>query len=168
MAPGLPSASARTASRPLWSASASANVLAMGILLVFVALGGLIWLAIRITRRQIALGDLADALSADRRKLVAVDPSTGAVRDATGDLAMVAESWHPVRFPEGWESRSAGFPSERAAFDRTLGSRRHWCETKCRGAWRVERADTASPVFWFEDRRDAAAFTLQWFPFKCS
>ena len=157
MAPCLPSTSARTASRPLWSASASANVLAMGILLVFVALGGLIWLAIRITRQQIAL-----------RKLVAVDPSTGAVRDATGDLAMVAESWHPVRFPEGWESRSAGFPSERAAFDRTLGSRRHWCETKCRGAWRVERADTASPVFWFEDRRDAAAFTLQWFPFKCS
>ena len=140
----------------------------MGIFAVFAALGGLVWLAIRLTRRQIALGALADSLSPAGRSLVVVDPATGEVRDASADLATVEASWHPVRFPEGWESRSAGFPSERAMFDRTLGGRRHWCETRCRGAWRVERADTSSPVFWFEDRRDAADFTLQWFPFKCS
>lgn len=138
---------------------------AIGLLLV---LGGLVWLAVRLTRRQVALSAITDSLAPARRILVAVDSTTGTVRDASPELADVEATWHPVRFPEGWESRSAGFPSERASFDRTLGGRRHWCETRCRGPWRVERPESSSPVFWFQDRRDAAEFSLHWYPFKCS
>jgi hypothetical protein len=140
----------------------------MGKLGILIVLGGLIWLAVRLTRRQIALSTLSDALTPADRSLVKVDRETGHVVDVRRELAEVESGWHPVRFPEGWESRSAGFPSERVARDRTLGGRRQWCETRCRGAWRVERPESASPVFWFEDRRDAAEFTLHWFPFKCS
>lgn len=140
----------------------------MGTLGLLLALGALVWLAVRLTRRQIALGALSDALSPARRNLVAVDAATGRVLDVSSELAEVEAGWHPVRFPEGWESRSAGFPGERVARDRTLGGRRQWCETRCRGAWRVERPESAGPVFWFEDRRDAADFTLDWYPFKCS
>lgn len=131
-------------------------------------LGGLVWLAVRITRRQIALGDLNDALAPERRLLVAVDRNSGQLLDATSELAVVEASWHPVRFPEGWESRGSGFPTERAYLDRTLERRRRWCEENCKAAWRVERPSSPGPVFWFEDRREAAAFSLAWFPFKCS
>jgi|GEM_PF-729071 len=140
----------------------------MGTLWLLIALGGMVWLAVRLTRRQIALSALTDAMSPAQRTLVAVDRATGQVLDASGEFAQIEASWNPVRFPEGWESRGAGFPSERVVFDRTLGGRRQWCETRCRGDWRVERPDTGSPVFWFEDRRDAVDFTLFWFPFKCS
>lgn len=138
---------------------------ATGLVLVLVAL---VWLAVRLTRRQIALSEFGESLSAGRRVLVALDPATGQVIDVSGELAATEASWHPVRFPEGWESRSAGFPSERVFSDRTMNGRRHWCEQRCRGGWRVERPESSSPVFWFEDRRDAADFTLAWFPFKCS
>ena len=140
----------------------------MGTLVLFGALGGLVWLAVRLTRRQTQLSALTDSLPLARRMLVAVDPATGNVRDASADFETVEATWHPVRFPEGWESRSAGYPSERSAFDRTLGGRRSWCETQCRGAWRVERPESESPTFWFEDRRDATEFTLHWYPFKCT
>lgn len=140
----------------------------MGAIGLILVLGGLVWLAVRLTRRQIALSTINDSLAPAHRILVAVDNTTGTVRDVSPELADVESTWHPVRFPQGWESRSAGFPSERASFDRTLGGRRHWCETRCRGPWRVERPDGSSPVFWFQDRRDAAEFSLHWFPFKCS
>lgn len=140
----------------------------MAVFGLILVLGGLVWLAIRLTRRQIALGALADALTPEQRTMVSVDPVTGRVLDASSDIQMVEAGWHPVRFPEGWESRGAGFPPDRISFDRTLGARRQWCETRCKGAWRVERPEAPSPVFWFEDRRDAADFTLHWFPFKCS
>lgn len=126
------------------------------------------WLAVRLTRRQIVLSALTESLSPSQRSLVAVDPASGRVLDASIELPAIEATWHPVRFPEGWESRSAGFPPERAFLDGTLGGRREWCETRCRGAWRVERPDSASPVFWFEDRHDAAEFSLHWYPFKCS
>lgn len=132
------------------------------------ALLGLIWLAFRITRRQIALSELNEALAPERRLLVAVDRSSGQLLDASAELDMVEAGWHPVRFPEGWESRSAGFPTERAYTDRSLDRRRRWCEENCRGTWRVERPTSPAPIFWFRDRRDAAEFSLAWFPFKCS
>jgi len=138
---------------------------AIGLVLVF---GGLVWLAVRITRRQIALSALNDALAPEHRLLIAVDRASGQLLDATSELAKVEAGWHPVRFPEGWESRSAGFPTERAYMDRTLDRRRRWCEDHCKRAWRVERPSSPSPVFWFEDRRDATEFSLAWFPFKCS
>ncbi|GHD58183.1 hypothetical protein GCM10017083_40760 [Thalassobaculum fulvum] len=140
----------------------------MAAIAVFLVLSALVLLAVRVTRRQMALSALTDALAPARRSLVAVDPASGRVLDARAELAEVEATWHPVRFPEGWESRGSGFPPERASFDRTLGGRRKWCETRCRGAWRVERPESGNPVFWFEDRRDAADFSLQWFPFKCS
>lgn len=140
----------------------------MGTVWLLVGLGGLVWLAVRLTRRQIALSAMTDAMTPSQRNLVTVDSATGQVRDVSSDLAEVEAGWHPVRFPEGWESRGAGFPPERVTFDKTLGGRRRWCETQCRGAWRVERPDAPSPVFWFEDRRDAVEFSLHWFPFKCS
>ena len=131
-------------------------------------LGALVWLAVRITRRQMALSDLNDSLAPERRLLIAVDKASGRLFDATNELPRIEADWNPVRFPEGWESRSAGFPTERAYTDRTLDRRRRWCEETCKGAWRVERPTSSSPVFWFESRRDAADFTLAWFPFKCS
>ena len=140
----------------------------MATIWLLIALGGFVWLAVRLTRRQIALSTLNDAMAPVKRSLVAVDSATGQVLDASDEYAEVEAGWHPVRFPEGWESRGGGFPPERVAYDRNLGGRRQWCETRCRGAWRVERPDAASPVFWFEDRRDAVDFTLHWFPFKCS
>ncbi|HEY9566747.1 MAG TPA: hypothetical protein VIR38_01550 [Thalassobaculum sp.] len=140
----------------------------MATLGLILALGGLLWLAVRITRRQIALGELTEALAAEHRLLVAVDPASGQLLDATSELPKVEASWHPVRFPEGWESRSAGFPAERAGLDRNLDRRRRWCEQHCTRRWRVERPSSPGPVFWFEDRRDAVEFSLAWFPFKCS
>ena len=140
----------------------------MATLGLILTLGGLLWLALRITRRQIALGELTDALTAEHRPLVAVDPVSGHLLDATSELPKVEATWHPVRFPEGWESRSAGFPAEPASFDRSLERRRHWCEQHCTGRWRVERPASPGPVFWFEARRDATEFSLAWFPFKCS
>ncbi len=140
----------------------------MAAIAVFLVLGGMVLLAVRLTRRQMALTAMTEALTPARRSLVAVDPETGRVLDASSELAVIEESWHPVRFPEGWESRSAGFPPERVQFDRALGGRRKWCETRCRGAWRVEQPESDSPVFWFQDRRDAADFSLHWFPFKCT
>lgn len=140
----------------------------MGAIALVLVLGGLVWLAIRTTRRQIELSALNDALAPERRLLVAVDRASGKLLNATAELETVEATWHPVRFPEGWESRSAGFPTERAYLDRTLDRRRLWCEGNCRAAWRVERPASPAPVFWFEDRRDATAFSLAWFPFKCS
>lgn len=140
----------------------------MSVLGLFLALAGLAWLALRMTRRQIRLSTLSDAASRQRRTLVGIDQATGKAFDASAELSIVDDGWYPVRFPEGWESRSAGFPSERSMFDRNLDARRIWCETKCRGAWRVERPDSPSPIFWFQDRSDASAFSLTWFPFKCS
>ena len=131
-------------------------------------LGALVLLAVRITRRQIGLSALNDQLAPERRLLIAVDPASGQLLDASSELARVESAWHPVRFPEGWESRSAGFPTERAYMDRTLDRRRRWCEAHCKRGWRVVRPASPSPVFWFEDRRDAADLTLAWFPFKCS
>lgn len=135
---------------------------------LFLFLAGLVWLAVRQTRRQIALSAIADALAPAHRNLVAVDRKTGKVLDVSPELPGIEATWHPVRFPEGWESRGSGFPRDRVSSDRSLGQRRQWCETHCRGAWRVERPEAASPVFWFEDRRDATEFTLHWYPFKCS
>lgn len=140
----------------------------MAIAGLVLALLGLLLLAIRITRRQLMLSEMNDALVPGRRLLVAVDPSSGRILDASRELDMVEAGWHPVRFPEGWESRSAGFPPERAYADRTLDRRRHWCEENCRGLWRIERPASPAPIFWFKDRRDASAFSLAWFPFKCS
>ena len=153
---------------PLPTGRCSATIPPMSTLGIILALGGLVWLAVRLTRRQISLSTLTDSLPLDRRGLVAVDQATGRVLDASSELAAVEASWHPVRFPQGWESLSAGYPTERAFFDRTLGGRREWCEKRCRGAWRVERPDSASPTFWFADRRDATDFTLQCYPFKCT
>ncbi|MEQ9332481.1 hypothetical protein [Thalassobaculum sp.] len=140
----------------------------MGTFWVLTALGGLVWLAVRLTRRQIALSAMTDALSPAERNLVTVDSATGKVLDVSSELGEVETGWHPVRFPEGWESRGSGFPPERVNFDRTLGGRRTWCETRCRDVWRVERPESRSPIFWFKDRRDAVEFSLHWFPFKCS
>lgn len=140
----------------------------MALIGLVLLLGALVWLAVRITRRQIALSDLNDTLGPERRLLIAVDQASGRLLDATSELGKVEAAWHPVRFPDGWESRSAGFPTERAYMDRTLDRRRRWCEQNCKHGWRVERPSSPSPVFWFEDRREATDFTLAWFPFKCS
>src|SRR3546814_15253416 len=98
----------------------------MATLGLILALGGLLWLAVRITRRQIALGELTEALAAEHRLLVAVDPASGPLLDATRELPKGEASWPPVRFPEGWDSHSAAFPSERAGPARHLTRPPRW------------------------------------------
>ncbi|MDF1792723.1 MAG: hypothetical protein P1U88_12475 [Thalassobaculaceae bacterium] len=142
----------------------------MKILIPLVIFAGLIALAARMTLRQFRL---------DRLAAPASDPAAGgivAAADAAGKFHRVSDgidemyrSWHPVRFPSGWESRgSGGFPEEKVYSDTNMILRRDWCREQCAQPWRVEVVRGSAPVFWFESAHDAREFTYTWFPFKCS
>lgn len=126
-----------------------------------------VWLMIRQARRQIALARADDELAAAQGFVAAVDPATGKLAAVADDLDAMRRRWHPIRFPEGSESRSAGLPAEKAYSDTGFAGRRAWCEAHCRGRWRLEDTERHGLVFWFEDQKDAAEFSLAWFPFKC-
>ncbi|MCZ6524087.1 MAG: hypothetical protein O7A68_09515 [Alphaproteobacteria bacterium] len=42
-----------------------------------------------------------------------------------------------------------------------------WCARRCQRSWRVEPTPANGTAYRFEDRADAHAFALRWFPFKC-
>lgn len=139
-------------------------------LLLFAVFGLLIWAALRMTRQTLQAVDAREArraAGAASEIVVETDPDTGSVLVVSDDLDRMRRQWHPVRFPESWESRVGGFPREPVERDGSLGRRRAWCEIHCSGRWRVEAPNTPSPVFWFENPRDASDFSLAWFPFKC-
>lgn len=79
------------------------------------------------------------------------------------------ETWQPVRLPNKGESRNADFPPLDTFVSREHEKMTQWCKKHCRGSWLpVPDTDGTGPtVFWFERDEDAAAFALQWFPFKC-
>lgn len=136
-------------------------------LLIFA--GFMIWLMLRITRRQMLLEDIYGADANDSPSVVGVDQETGQVKLAPpSDLEKMRKSWHPVRFPSSWEGRSSGFPPEKAHRDGKMDGRKVWCDKNCTGPWRVEGPDTPNPVFWFAVEKDAHEFTLSWYPFKCT
>ncbi|NQW09865.1 MAG: hypothetical protein HQ481_08320 [Alphaproteobacteria bacterium] len=125
------------------------------------------WLAVYLTRRQIALAQADRAIPEALGFVVAVDSESGRIKAVTDDLAMMRRTWHPIRFPYEWESRCAGLPAEKAYVDAGFAGRRVWCEEHCQGAWRVENPTSPGPIFWFEQTRDATDFSLAWYPFKC-
>ena len=135
------------------------------VLMIIAALA--IWLAVRLTSWQLALFQADETNSEALGFVVAVDHASGKLRAVTDDLGAMRQTWHPIRFPNEWESRCAGLPAEKAYFDAGFSGRRAWCEEHCQGKWRVENPMSTGPVFWFEQRRDASAFSLAWFPFKC-
>ena len=138
-------------------------------LVILAVFGVLIVLAVRMTVRQFRLERAeAEAIASPQGSVVGVAGPDGKFLRVTEGLDVMRGTWHPIRFPSGWESRCAGFPEERAYFDRTLSDRRAWCEDNCEGAWRVEVPKGAAPIFWFESHRDATEFSFAWFPFKCS
>jgi hypothetical protein len=139
-------------------------------LLVLCIFGLLIWLAARMTRNTLRHLSDQEALidqGGIARLVVEMNPGTGAVEVVSDHLEDMHATWHPIRFPESWESRSAGFPPEKVEFDGRLSGRRKWCEANCKGRWRVEAPTSLAPVFWFENRYDADGFSLAWYPFKC-
>lgn len=142
----------------------------MKILIPLLVFAGLIALAARMTWRQFRIDQFAaPSATPTVGSVVAAADENGKFHRITDGIDEMRQSWHPVRFPSGWESRaSAGFPEEKVYADRDLAQRRDWCANHCERAWRVEVAKGAAPVFWFESERDAREFTYAWFPFKCS
>lgn len=151
----------------------------MKILIPLLVFAGLIALAVRMTRRQLRLERLATPSDVPATGGPATDgpaaASIVAAADAAGKFHRVSDgiedmrrSWHPVRFPSGWESRSDGLPKEKVYADSDMIRRRDWCAEHCEQPWRVEVVNGGAPVFWFESARDASEFTYTWFPFKCS
>lgn len=144
--------------------------MSMPLLIIFAVFGLMIFYAVRLSKHALEQADKQDALSrsgAISHIVVEMDPETQRVDLVRDDLETMRLNWHPIRFPESWESRSGGFPPEKVEFDGALGGRRTWCQTHCRARWRVEAPNTPAPIFWFEDREDADRFSLAWFPFKC-
>ena len=79
-------------------------------------------------------------------------------------MAEHSDDWHLVRIPSAVQlARRRGFPSERLDPD----GMEAWCVRRCRRRWRVEPMRANGTVYRFEDRADAVAFALRWFPFKC-
>lgn len=99
--------------------------------------------------------------------VVTVDPDSGKLKPVVTGLDAMRAEWHPIRFPLNWDSRAAGLPAEKATYDLNFRARRKWCEQHCRRQWRMENPTSPARVFWFEDHRDAMAFSLEWYPFKC-
>jgi len=127
--------------------------------------------AVRMTRQHLQRSERTEymfALDQDNALIVELDPEKGGSSRVREDPAVMRATWHPIRFPEEWESRSRGLPAEKVDFDKSMRGRRDWCEAHCRGRWRVEGPNLPNPVFWFEDHQDAMDFSLAWFPFKCS
>jgi hypothetical protein len=60
-------------------------------------------------------------------------------------------------------ARRRGLPADRIDYR----GMRAWCEATCRKGWREDPTTAEGTVFRFEDRAEAMAFTLHWFPFKC-
>ena len=74
------------------------------------------------------------------------------------------ENWHVIRIPHPAElARRRGFPPDRIDHD----GMHAWCGQRCRERWTVEPTLRSGTVYLFEDRADAVAFALRWFPFKC-
>lgn len=141
----------------------------MKALIPLVVFAGLIALAVRMTLRQLRLEKSSAPGGPDTGpSIVAAADTTGKFQRVSDGLEEMRQSWHPVRFPSGWESRSGGFPEEKVYTDSTMILRRDWCTEHCEAPWRVEVVRGAAPVFWFQSARDASAFTYAWFPFKCS
>lgn len=136
--------------------------------LIFFAV--LIAIAVRMTRRQFQLDQFAAPPSlppGGAGSLVAAPDASGAFQRVEEGIEEMRRTWHPVRFPSGWESRSGGLPEEKVYADATMIQRRDWCLAHCEEAWRVEVPPGNAPVFWFQSARDARDFTEAWFPFKC-
>ena len=73
--------------------------------------------------------------------------------------------WHPVRIPDRDQlGPRRGLPGDR--IDHT--AMRAWCESSCQGGWTVRQSWTSGTHYLFEDRSDALAFALRFFPFKCT
>lgn len=141
----------------------------MKILIPLVFFAGLIALAIRMTLRQFRLDQFAASASAPAGpSIVAASDTAGKFHRILDGLEEMRQSWHPVRFPSGWESRCGGFPEEKVYSDSNMILRRDWCLEHCEAPWRVEVVRGSAPVFWFQSERDASGFTYAWFPFKCS
>jgi len=140
----------------------------MKMLIPLLVFAGLIALAVRMTLRQFRMDQVATSGS-EATGVVGVADASGTFHRVLEGLDEMRRTWHPVRFPSGWESRSSGgFPEERVYADQTMAQRRDWCAKHCRAAWRVEVVKGSAPVFWFESDADARDFTYAWFPFKCS
>ena len=75
------------------------------------------------------------------------------------------QHWQPVRILHALDrhSRSLGWPPE----NRNTAEMEAWCTKHCSGRWLIDFDDESVATFRFENRRDAAAFALRWFPFKC-
>jgi hypothetical protein len=141
----------------------------MKVLIPLLVFAGLIALAVRMTLRQFRLEQLsASGDTPAGPAIVAAADSNGKFQRVTDGLEEMRQTWHPIRFPSGWESRSGGFPEEKAYSDRNMILRRDWCIENCEEPWRVEVVRGSAPIFWFQSLRDASAFTYAWFPFKCS
>lgn len=141
-----------------------ATVLSLG-------MAAMVFQAIRLTRLHLQRAEEAErtlSSAEGRDMIVELDPLLGMAVPVSDAGGVMRASWHPVRFPAGWESRCGGFPNEKAYKDLNLGGRRAWCESKCSGRWRVEAPSSQNPVFWFENHQDAMDFSLAWFPFKCN
>lgn len=139
----------------------------MKVLILVPIVAVLVWWGVRLTRARLALAGADAGAVVPLGFVVAVDETTGKLAAVGGDLEAMQRTWHPVRFPDAGESRSAGLPAERAYGDRGFSGRRGWCEEHCKGRWRLEDSPTYGLVFWFQDQRDATDFSLAWFPFKC-
>lgn len=143
----------------------------MKILIPLIFFAVLIAIAIRMTRRQFRLDQFAGPPplpTGERSALVAAADADGKFHRVHDGIEEMRRTWHPVRFPSGWESRTGGFPEEKVYADTTMIQRRDWCAEHCEQPWRVEVARGNAPVFWFQSPRDAQAFTEAWFPFKCA
>ncbi len=144
--------------------------MAIKTLVLVILFGGMIYLAERMTARQFRLEQAEfDAIASPTDTVVGAAGPDGKFQRITHDLPAMRETWRPIRFPSGWESRgAAGFPQERAYLDQSMVERNTWCEAHCTGQWRIEVPKGAAPIFWFEDASDAREFMFAWFPFKCS
>ena len=73
--------------------------------------------------------------------------------------------WQPVRILRALDgnSRSLGWPPE----NRDTSQMEAWCSRNCRGRWQIDFDDDSVATFYFEHPRDASAFAIRWFPFKC-
>ena len=141
----------------------------MKILIPLVVFAGLIALAVRMTLRQFRLDQFAvSGDSPSATGIVAAADTTGKFHRISDGLDEMRRTWHPVRFPSGWESRCGGFPEEKVYTDATMIQRRDWCAEHCEAPWRVEVVRGSAPVFWFQSAQEAEAFAYAWFPFKCS
>ena len=79
-------------------------------LLVLCIFGLLIWLAARMTRNTLRHLSDQEALidqGGIARLVVEMNPGTGAVEVVSDHLEDMHATWHPILFPESWESRSA-------------------------------------------------------------